>query len=68
MNPSMIQDLAKCREAELRMSRSPRAARRDWRRGPRHRSATFRKARLRSRSLLGRVLVEAGLHLIATSE
>lgn len=68
MNPSMIQDLAKCREAELRMSRSPRAARLDRRRGPRRRPAVVRNVRLRARSLIGRVLVEAGLHLIATSE
>ncbi|MGD0810160.1 MAG: hypothetical protein ABSA91_10690 [Acidimicrobiales bacterium] len=68
MNPSMVQDLAKCREAELRMSRTSNAARRARREGWCGRSAVFRNARLRGRALLGRLLVEAGLHLITTSE
>ena len=68
MNPSMIGDLAKCREAELRMSRAPRVARSAWQRRPRGRRAALRGALLRGRALLGRFLLEAGLHLLATSD
>jgi hypothetical protein len=68
VNPSMIEDLAKYREAELRMSRAPKAARSGRRVGSRGRSAAMRGARLRGRALLGRFLVEAGLHLLATSD
>lgn len=67
MNPSMIQGLAKCREAELRLSRASSAARYGSRGRQWGRSAAMKGIRLRGRALLGRFLVEAGLHLLATS-
>jgi hypothetical protein len=69
MNPNMAQDLVKCREAELRMSRGPGAARPAWQRRRRGRHpGGSRRALLRGRALIGRLLVEAGLHLLATTE
>lgn len=68
MNPSMIQGLAKYREAELRLSRASSAAPYGSRGRPRGRSAAMKSARLRGRALLGRFLLEAGLHLLATSD
>ncbi len=67
MNPRMIQDLAKLREAELRMSMTPRVTRSGVAEG-RGRPFVSRHVLLRGRALLGRVLVEAGLHLLATTD
>jgi hypothetical protein len=68
MNPSMIQGLAKCRQAELSLSRASSVARYGSQGRPRARSAAMKGARLRGRALLGRFLLEAGLHLLATSD
>ena len=69
MNPNMAQELVRCREAELRMSRGARVARPGSQRGRRgRRSGGSRRALLRGRALIGRLLLEAGLHLLTTSE
>jgi hypothetical protein len=68
MNPLMAEDLVKCREAELRTSRAPNVARPSGQEGPQGRSAASRRALLRGRALSGRLLLEAGLHLLAATE
>jgi hypothetical protein len=65
VNSRMIEDLAKLREAELRMSTAPRVTRSAEEEG-RGRQFVSRHVLLRGRALLGRLLVEAGLHLLAT--
>jgi hypothetical protein len=64
----MIQDLAKCRQAELRLSGASSAARYGSQGRPRGRAAAQKGGRRRGRALLGRFLLEAGLHLLATSD
>ncbi len=68
MNSRMIEDLAKLREAELRMSMTPRVARSGWEEAGPGRPFVSRHVLLRGRARLGRLLVEAGLHLLATTD